>query len=242
MPSTPIVSPGARGARSHPLQRNHSWQSRPITSSVVRRRVFLETGRPRVRIARWPSSCTERTEQIRISRVQSGKETIEDSDQTRSVGRHVVVRRHRLRGLDLCVVSLPQRSPNAVRLFPSGSSVADSSGIMEYIDGKLQEPPADAERTLGRWLSANPRGRVDYGSEEQNLRFIQTFLHKDPDSRRTAVEALEDPLFRSATDLYQRQDSHEIVRNPSLISTPPNDGTAAERLGPFGGEGRAFDA
>ena len=114
---------------------------------------------------------------------------------------------------------------------------------MEYIDDRLQVPSGDGERTLKRWLSANPRGRVDYGSEEQNLRFVQTFLHNDPDRRRTAIDALEDPLFRSATDLYQRQDSHESVRDPSsLVSTSPNGGSVAERSGLFGEEGRGFDA
>ena len=116
MPSTLIVPPGARGARSHPLQRDHSWQSRSIACAMVCRRVFLETGRSGARVTRWSGSRGTRTGQIRISGIQPGEEALEDAVRPRSVNRYVVFRRHRLRSPDLCVIPLPQWSSNAARV------------------------------------------------------------------------------------------------------------------------------
>ncbi len=89
--------------------------------------------------------------------------------------------------------------------------MVDSAAIQEYIDKALGQPASAAGRSPQRWLSANRRGRTGHVTEEQTLRFVQTLLRRNPEDRRTATAALEDSLFRSATDVYQRMGSQQMV-------------------------------
>ncbi len=72
-----------------------------------------------------------------------------------------------------------------------------------------------------RWLSADPRGRSAYGDEEQQLmRFLRRLIRLLPSDRRTASKALTDPIFRSATDTYQRINVFESVRHLLSMRRP----------------------
>ena len=98
----------------------------------------------------------------------------------------------------------------------SGSSVVDSAAIQAYIDRKLGQAASTSDRSPQRWLSANRRGRTSDVTEEQTLRFVQTLLRSNPEDRRSATAALEDSLFRSATDVYQRMGSQRMVLQEAL--------------------------
>ena len=102
------------------------------------------------------------------------------------------------------------RSPMASLPAP-GSHVADAVGIPDLIERQLEQKPVCGERTVKRWLSANRRGRIDDALHQQSFRFVRSLLQRDPEKRRTATEALEDVLFRSATDVYQRADAMDEV-------------------------------
>ena len=104
------------------------------------------------------------------------------------------------------------RSPSPPTAPPiPGSHVIDAAGIPDLIERQLEQKPASAERTVKRWLSANRRGRIEDDLDQQSLRFVRSLLQRDPEKRRTATEALEDVLFRSVTDVYQRADAMEEV-------------------------------
>ena len=102
---------------------------------------------------------------------------------------------------------------------PSASSVVDSGAIQEAVDRELLGFSAAADKSSPeRWLSANPRGRIDRAVEEHQLRFLQALLRRDPAERRTATEALEDPLLRSAHDAYQRMRYRGMVTSSRCSS------------------------
>ena len=101
---------------------------------------------------------------------------------------------------------------------PVASFVVDSDAIQEAIDRELTPSAVTKESSIHRWLSANPRGRIDSAVEEHQLRFLQAFLRRDPGQRRTATDALDDPIFRSAPDAYQRLRSREMVTVQMIIS------------------------
>ena len=78
--------------------------------------------------------------------------------------------------------------------------------------------------------TANPRGRIEDGDEEQALRFVQSLLRGDPRERRTAADALTDVLFRSATDFYQRIDRPLRVRRRARPQLPNGVPVAGGRV------------
>ena len=105
-----------------------------------------------------------------------------------------------------------ERSPPPPTAPPiPGSHVIDAVGISDLIERQLEQKPVSAERTVKRWLSANRRGRIEDDLDQQSLHFVRSLLQRDPEKRRTATEALEDALFRSATDVYQRADAVDEV-------------------------------
>ncbi len=83
---------------------------------------------------------------------------------------------------------------------------------MEFVERRLGNPPVSEATNARRWLLANRRGRVERAVERQHLEFVHALLREDPTERRTATQALEDVLFRSAADAYQRLDLLDEVR------------------------------
>ncbi len=106
--------------------------------------------------------------------------------------------------------SVRSHSPPASLPIP-GSHDVDADGIPEFVEGQLEQTSVDAERTVKRWLSANRRGRIEDAIDQQSLRIVRSLLQRDPGERRTATEVLEDVLFRTATDMYQRADRTDEV-------------------------------
>ena len=99
----------------------------------------------------------------------------------------------------------------------SGSHHVDADGIPEIVERQLKQTSVGGERTVRRWLSANRRGRIEDSIDQQSFRFIRSLLRRDPEERRTATEVLEDVLFRSATDMYQRADLMDEVGAAPVI-------------------------
>ena len=95
----------------------------------------------------------------------------------------------------------------------------ESGRLQDVIEAKLDAKDA-GHGEAQRWLSADPRGRSACGDEEQLMRFLQRLIRVVPFDRRTASNALTDPIFRSATDTYQRINVFESVRH--LHHAPPS--------------------
>ena len=112
--------------------------------------------------------------------------------------------------------SVQSHSPTA-SLPISGSHHVDADGIPEVVERQLKQTSVGGERTVRRWLSANRRGRIEDSIDQQSFRFIRSLLQRDPEERRTATEVLEDVLFRSATDMYQRADLMDEVGAAPVI-------------------------
>ena len=94
-----------------------------------------------------------------------------------------------------------------------GSSVLNAGSLRKHIVETLRQVSVVEDSSSQRWLSANPRGRATCSAGELSLRFVQSLLCAQPDDRQRATEAMEDVLFRSVTDVFQRMDSRERVRH-----------------------------